>query len=401
MSPTLVLALALVPLLALRALAASAEVVFASGAGIRRRSLFNEGALASAARAVVQVSDGASVGIGTALLWMYVGRGFIPVVLALAVPTGPVLLDLVPRGLAADVPPASRRLLEPMLGTAALLLAPLLLVEWALASLLLGRKRGAAASLVSLRRLGGWLAARPGRGPLDVSEAGLVARIARFGGKTARDALVPQVDICAVPDTATIREVVSLVRERGYSRVPVFHERMFNIIGMVSSLDLLGETDPDRPVTAVMREPLFVPESKALPELLATLQAESRNLAVVVDEYGGAVGLVTVEDLVEEIVGEIEDEYDAPRQLYRRVAPGVFALSARASVAEVNERFGWNLPQGEYETVGGLVLERLGRVPKPGDVLRVGRVRIEVAKATARAVQELRVEEVLLSRRGR
>jgi CBS domain containing-hemolysin-like protein len=169
---------------------------------------------------------------------------------------------------------------------------------------------------------------------------------------------------------------------------------MFNTIGVVSSLDLLGVVDPDLPVTAVMRDPLFVPGSKPLPELLATLQAEGRNLALVVDEYGGFVGLVTVEDLVEEIVGEIQDEYDAPREHYRRVAPGVFMVSARAPVIEVNERFGWNLPQGEYETVGGLVLERLGRVPKPGDILQAGRVRIEVTRAGPRAVQELRVEQL-------
>src|SRR5437667_154084 len=183
-------------------------------------------------------------------------------------------------------------------------------------------------ALAALRQLGAWLAARPARGPLEVSEAGLVARIARFTAKTARDVLVPHVDVCAVPDTAPVAEVVALVQERGFSRLPVFHERMFNTLGVVSSLDLLGEMDPHLPVTAVMREPLFVPESKPLPELLSTLQAEGRNLALVVDEYGGFVGLVTVEDVVEEIVGEIQDEYDLPQEHVRRVAPGVFVVNA-------------------------------------------------------------------------
>jgi CBS domain containing-hemolysin-like protein len=302
-----------------------------------------------------------------------------------------VVLDLVPRGLAAEAPARWRRVLDPVLAGLAMLLAPLLLLERGLAPLL-GR-RELAPALVTLRRFGGWLAARPRRGPLDVSEAGLVARIARFASRTARDAMVPHVDVCAVPDTAAVHDVVALVRQRGVSRLPVFHERMFNAIGIVTILDLLGATEPDLPVTAVMRDPLFVPETKPLDELLATLQHEGRNLALVVDEYGGMVGLVTVEDLVEEIVGEIEDEYDPPRELYRRVAPGVFVVSARAPVTDVNERFGWNLPQGEYETLGGLVLERLGRVPKPGDGLQAGRVRIAVTRATPRAVLELRVQE--------
>ncbi|HZP40033.1 MAG TPA: transporter associated domain-containing protein [Candidatus Binatia bacterium] len=398
---TLVAALALVPLLALRALAASAETIVATGPALRRRSGFGDACLASAARAAVQVSGAATVGIVTTLVWRHLGRAAVPPVLVMVVPALLVLLDLVPRGLAADVPPRSRRVVEIVLVGLAVVLVPILLVERLLAALLLGRRRGPLASLSSLRRLGSWLAARPARGPLDVSEAGLVARIARFTKKTVRDVLVPQVDLCAVADTASVGELVALVRERGFSRVPVFHDRLFNIVGIVASLDLLGVVDPLRPIASVVREPYFVPESKPLPDLLAALQTEGQNLAIVVDEYGGAVGLVTVEDVVEEIVGEIEDEYDAPQELVRRVAPGVFVMSARASVAHVNERFGWNLPQGEYETMGGLVLERLGRVPKPGDTVRVGRVDVEVTRATARAVLELRVRDVGLGWRAR
>ena len=380
---------ALFPLLVLRVLAAAAEVTIASGAPIRWRRL-DADVLASAARATSQVAGATIIGILCMLVWHLAGRGFIPLVLAVAVPAVLILADLVPRGLAAEASHRTR-LLGPAMALLAVVLAPLLLAERGLARLF--GMRGPAHAFRSLRRLGGWLDIRLRREPLDVSEPGLVARIVRFTGRTARDAMVPHVGLCAVPDTASIGDVVALVRERGFSRLPVFHERLFNTIGIVSSLDLLGVVDPALPVTGVMRDPLFVPESKPLPELLAMLQAAGCNAAIVVDEYGGAVGLVTVEDLVEEIVGDIEDEYDVPKELYRRVAPGVFVLSARAPVADVNERFGWNLPQGEYETVGGLVLERLGRVPKPGDTLGAGRVHIEVTRATARAVQELRVKE--------
>jgi putative hemolysin len=395
-SSPLGLVLALVPFLLLRVAAAMVEMMLASGA-MPRRQWVRDTLLASAASATAQVTTGASVGVVVTLVWMYAGRGAVPLVLALVVPIGLVLLDLVPRGLATDVSVESREGLEIAVVAAGVVLAPILLVERGLAVLL--RMRRLAAPLAAQRRLGSWLAVRPGRDALEVSEAGLVARIARFAAKATRDAMVPQVDLCAVPDTASVAQAVALVRERGFSRLPVFRERMFNMIGIVSILDLLGLVDLEQPVTAVMREAFFVPASKPLPELLGTLQAEGRNLALVVDEYGGAVGLVTVEDLVEEIVGEIEDEYDAPRELYRQVAPGIFLVSARAPVLEVNERFGWNVPQGEYETLAGLVLERLGRVPKPGDGVVVGRVRLEVTRASPRAVQELRVRELRTSRR--
>jgi magnesium and cobalt exporter, CNNM family len=393
----LALLFALGPLLALRACAAAGEVMLAMTGGSRRRRP-GDRVLAAAARATAQVVAATTVGIVVMLVWMHAGRAWIPLVLAVVVPVLLVVFDLVPRGLAADSPGQLRPVLEPILSGAALVLAPVLALEWT-AGRLLGR-RGSDV-LGALRRIGTWLVSRPGRGPLDVSEAGIVARIARFAGKATGDVMVPQVDVCAVADTASVGEVVALVQERGFSRLPVFHEQLSNTIGVVSSLDLLGVTDPSLPVTAVMRDPLFVPESKSLPELLGTLQAEGRNLACVVDEYGGFIGLVTVEDLVEEIVGEIEDEYDVAREHYRRVAPGIFVVSARARVTEANERFGWNLPQGEYETLGGLVLDRLGRVPKPGDSLQVGRVRLEVIRASARAVHELRVGELRVHRHER
>ncbi len=372
---------------ALRVVAAAGEALVASGL---RRSVAPaalEGMLAPVARATAMVAGGALIGVATEIVWMAARRGTVPVALLVFVPIVLVVFDLVPRGLAPALGARGRGAVERGLLAAGVVVAPLVALGIGLARLL-GRREPA--SLAELHRLGGWLTARPRRSPLDVSEASLVARIARFEAKTAGDAMVPQVDVCAVPDSATVAEVVELVRARGFSRVPVFHDRLFNVTGVVSAFDLLGDVDPGAPVTSLLREPFFVPDAKSLPELLATLQAEGRHVAFVVDEYGGFVGLVTVEDLVEEIVGEIEDEYDRPRELFRRVAPRVFVVSARAPVADLNERFGWNLPQGEYETIGGLVLERLGRIPKPGDAVRAGRVRFEVTRASARAVHELR-----------
>jgi CBS domain-containing protein len=215
----------------------------------------------------------AAVGVVATLVWMHAGRAWIA--------RGPGrhadrARRLRPRSARAGGrrAAASRRFLDPALAAFAIVLAPVLLLERLLARLV---GSGASSPLAMLRRLGGWLAARPGRNPLDVTEAGLVARIARFAAKTAGDVMVPHVDVCAVPDTASVGDVLALVQERGFSRIPVFHERMFNTIGVVTSHDLLGVLDPHLPVASVMREPLFVPGSKPLPELLASLQAEGRN----------------------------------------------------------------------------------------------------------------------------
>jgi putative hemolysin len=376
----------LVTMLALRVLAAAGEAMVAER--LPRTTAVSDSTLAAVARAAAMIGCGATVGIATALVWATAKRGAVPVAIVVLVPIGLVLFDLVPRGLTPGLGPGARRAIERGLLAAGVLLAPVVALGIGL-GWLTGRRESAAG--VEIGRFGGWLASRPRRGPLDVSESGLVARLARFEAKTAGDAMVSQVDVCAVPDTAPVGEVIGLIRQRGYSRLPVFHERLFNVTGIVSTFDLLGVVDPKVRVVELMHEPFFVPQGKPLPELLAALQAAGRHVALVVDEYGGFVGLVTVEDLVEEIVGEIEDEYDRPQELLRRVAPNVFVVSARASVADLNERFGWNLPQGEYETVGGLVLERLGRIPKPGDGLRAGRVQIDVTRASARAVLELRV----------
>jgi CBS domain containing-hemolysin-like protein len=387
----IVLVAVLVLCLALRPVTAAAETLLAGGGIGRRQGRLPDDLLAGVARATGQVAAAAAIGVVTIVVWREPGRGMVPLAVALAAPAMLVFFDLVPRGVLAGRVGRHREALELLLALPGLVVAPLVLTGRALAALL--GTPSAAGPAATLRRLGGWLAGRQSRGPLDVSEAGIVARIARFADKTASDAMVPLVDVVAVPDDATAADVVAIVRERGYSRLPVFHDRVDNVVGLVSSLDLLGVADPKHPVTAILRDAFFVPESKPLPELLTALQEEGRNLAVVVDEYGGAVGLMTIEDLVEEIVGEIQDEYDAPRDLYRRIAPGVYQVSARAPVVEVNERFGWNLPQGEYETIGGLVLERLGRVPKPGDALDVGRVELIVTRANPRAVLELRVRE--------
>jgi len=225
------------------------------------------------------------------------------------------------------------------------------------------------------------------------AEQQMIRRILRFTHAEARKSMVPLVRVEAMSDETTLGGAIEVARREGFSRLPVFHRRIFNIIGVVHVLDLLEAPDLERPVTDVMRAVSYFSEASPLDEILLAMQRTGENLAVVVDEYGGAAGILTVEDLLEEIVGEIDDEYDAREELATVVNARRLQVAATAPIAELNERFGLRLPEGdEYATIGGLVVERLGHIPKPGEQLKAGDLTITVTRSDARAVRELTLD---------
>jgi putative hemolysin len=221
-------------------------------------------------------------------------------------------------------------------------------------------------------------------------EQQMISRIFRFTRAEARKAMVPLVKVQAVPEETTIAGAIEEVRREGFTRIPVFHQRIFDIVGVVHAFDLLEAPDLARGVGEVMRSVSYFPESTPLDEILIALQRTRETLAVVVDEYGGASGIITIEDLLEEVVGEIEDEHDVREELARIAGPRTLMVSSQASVADLNERFGLRLPEAdEYTTIGGLIVERLGHIPKPGEQLRAGESVLTVARSDARAVREV------------
>ena len=221
-------------------------------------------------------------------------------------------------------------------------------------------------------------------------ERRMISRIFRFAQAEARKAMVPLVRVVALPEDTPLTAVIETVRREGYSRLPVFRRRITDIIGVVHVFDLLEAPDLNAPVSEVMRSVSYFPESMPLDEVLLALQRTGEHMSVIVDEYGGASGILTAEDLIEEIVGDIEDEYDAAERLTRIVNNRTLRVMARAPVAELNERFGLKLPEGdEYATIGGLVVERLGHIPKPGEQVKAGDITITVLRSDARAVREL------------
>jgi putative hemolysin len=233
-------------------------------------------------------------------------------------------------------------------------------------------------------------AAAPTHDAILPVEQQMISRIFRFSRAEARKAMVPLVRVDAIPEETTLEGAIETVRRESFSRLPVFRKRITNIVGVVHVFDLLQAPDLTRPVSELMRPVSYFPESMPLDDALVAMQRTGENLAVIVDEYGGSSGILTLEDLIEEIVGDIEDEHDLGEDLARIVSPRVLSVIGRATIAELNERFGLKLSEAdEYATIGGLVVERLGHIPKPGEKLSDGDLTITVTRSDARAVREL------------
>ena len=221
---------------------------------------------------------------------------------------------------------------------------------------------------------------------LDPAEKKMIHRIFNLGKTTVEQCMVPLVQIYGISDSATLAEANKIANETGFSRLPVFHERMFNLIGILNTFDLLTAPTDNSPITPLIRPAYYVPANKKVDDLLRELQQRGLHMAFVVDEYGGCIGIVTVEDLLEEIVGDIEDEFDEPEGQIEPYPAGGYLVDGEVEVQALNEKLGLNLPLGDYETVAGLVLDRLEKIPAPGDQVDLGDYRLTVRDAGKRKI---------------
>jgi putative hemolysin len=224
----------------------------------------------------------------------------------------------------------------------------------------------------------------------------LLRSLVEFRETMVREVMTPRPDIVAIDATATIGDLKSLVREQQYSRVPVYNETLDNIVGFISIKDLilLDPSDLSQALTPLIRPAHFVPESKRVPELLRELQRKRVQAAVVVDEYGGTAGIVTIEDLLEEIVGEIRDEYDVEVEPIFEEADGSFVFSGRTHVRELADRLKIDVEGEGYETVGGYLLAHVGRVPHVGETFDIDGLSVEVLEAERRRITRVRVRRL-------
>jgi CBS domain containing-hemolysin-like protein len=221
----------------------------------------------------------------------------------------------------------------------------------------------------------------------------LLQSIVDFGDTLVREIMTPRPDIVAIRDDATIGDLVALFREQEYSRFPVYKESLDNIAGFVFVKDLvaLDARDNTRQITSLLRPAVIVPESKRVPELLKQFQRHQTQIAIVVDEYGGTAGLVTIEDMLEELVGEIRDEYDVESEPVIDEGGGRYVFNGKVDIDEVNQRLNVQIDRQGFETVGGFLLTQLGRVPAVGEQFDVDGLHIEVLNVERRRVNKVRM----------
>jgi CBS domain containing-hemolysin-like protein len=228
-------------------------------------------------------------------------------------------------------------------------------------------------------------------GEITEGERRMISRIFDFGDRTAYDVMVPLSSVAALDESDSVDHAVREVEDKGYTRFPVFRERIDRVVGLLHAFEVL-KAPRDAQLGQVMQAPVYVPENQPLIDVLVELQRSRKGMAVVVDEYGGAVGVVTIEDILEEIVGEIEDEYDTAPPAIRREADGAWRVRARTPIHEVNRELKLELPEGpDYETLAGLLLDQLKHIPRVGESVRLGNVLIKVTEASERAVEEVQI----------
>lgn len=234
-------------------------------------------------------------------------------------------------------------------------------------------------------------------GTIDAYDSAMIANVIELGDRVARQVMTPRPDIVAMPRTQPVRTALALAHEHGLSRLPVYDDDLDSVIGILhvreASAALL-DGQPPSDLSSLVRPALFVPEMQRVDLLLRELRARNTHMAIVVNEHGETEGLVTIEDLLEEIVGEIEDEFDSPEVQIEPLGAGVIETDASVLIAEVNEALGLELAADDVDTIGGLVYNTMGAVPKPGDSVAVDGAALEVLTTKANRILRVRVRKI-------
>lgn len=232
------------------------------------------------------------------------------------------------------------------------------------------------------------------RGLIDQDEGEMIEGIFELKQTVAREIMIPRTSIVGAPKDATQQEILGTIIQSGHSRIPIYVDNIDHIVGILYAKDLLPlwlDGEQEFSLERTVREPYFVPETKRIKDLLEELRTKKSHLAVIVDEYGGTAGIVTIEDIIEEIIGEIRDEYDVEEEPFLPQEDGSVLVSARVNIYDFEERFGITIPKEGYDTLGGFIIHLLGRVPQKGEEIRYAGLCMRVHGADQKRITRMLV----------
>ena len=235
--------------------------------------------------------------------------------------------------------------------------------------------------------------------PIKSNEKLLIKKILKFREKISKDGLVPLIQVDAIERQATLQEAFELFAQKKHSRLPVFDERIDNIMGVLELSQVLRQTDLTQKIDRFIKPAVYAAEGQRLEESLNEMMEKDFQISIVVDEYGGAVGILTREDIFEQIVGDLEDEDDAEKKLIRTVGPYHWWVKSRTTISQINEDLQIDLPEGDFDTLSGFLLRQFSRIPRPGDELyfdtKAGQIHFVIREATRRRIESVSVERIV------
>lgn len=225
-------------------------------------------------------------------------------------------------------------------------------------------------------------------GVVDKRDSELISKVIELGDQRVYEAMTPRTDIVGVEITSNINEVLSVLIDSGFSKIPVYEDNLDNIKGVILAKDMFKSPEN---IKDILREVSFIPETKKSFDVLNDFLEKKNSIAIVVDEHGGTAGIVTLEDILEEFFGEIEDEFDTPEDICRRIAKDTYLISGKVEVDHINEKYsatgGINIEEGDYETLSGFITTKIGRIPSQGEVITIGNFRIQIVRASPKKIE--------------
>ncbi|NOX65122.1 MAG: HlyC/CorC family transporter [Chlorobi bacterium] len=225
-------------------------------------------------------------------------------------------------------------------------------------------------------------------GRLDDNEYEAINKVIDLGEQKVYEVLTPRTDIVGIEITASVEDAIKIFIESGYSKIPVYEENLDNIKGFIHLMDMFKYP---KTIEEVRRDILFVPETKKSLELLNELIDKRHSIAIVVDEFGGTAGIVTIEDIIEEMIGEIRDEHDPDEDVCKKISDDTYIISGKVEIDHLNEEFDLNIPEGEYETIGGYITSRLGNIPAPHEKFEIDNFTIEIIRSSKQRVELIKL----------